>query len=81
VYQSAGFIISGLILWLGIRKQWPAITNLGSTFFTIFLYTKLYDWWWEWMPKYIFFLIIGIVANLLLLMLKRLRLMSRKEAL
>jgi uncharacterized membrane protein len=79
-YQVAGFIISGLVVWLGIGRQWPAITNLGSTFFAIFLYTKLYDWWWRWMPKYIFFLDIGIVAILLLLALKRLRFMSRKEA-
>jgi uncharacterized membrane protein len=80
LYQLAGFVCSGLIIWLGIHKRWSSITNLGSTFFTILLYTKFYDWWWKWMPKYIFFLIIGIVAILLLLALKRLRLMNRKEA-
>ncbi len=31
--------------------------NTGNVFFTIFLYTKFYDWWWDWMPKYLFFLL------------------------
>jgi len=73
IYQISGFIVAGLVIWFGIRKQWPTITNLGATFFAIYLYTKFYDWWWEWMPKYLFFLIIGLVAVFLLLLFKRLR--------
>jgi uncharacterized membrane protein len=80
LYQLAGFITTGLTIWLGIKRHWPGITNLGSTFFAIFLYTKFYDWWWDWMPKYLFFLVIGLVAILLLLVLKRLRAMSQEVA-
>lgn len=80
-YQLIGFLASGLLIWLGIRKHWSGVTNLGSTFFTIFLYTKFYDWWWKWMPKYLFFLIIGLVAIALLLILKRLRILNRRGAL
>ncbi len=78
-YQMAGFVSSGLVIWMGIKRHWPGITNLGSTFFTIFLYTKIYDWWWDWMPKYLFFLVIGLVAILFLLVLKRLRAMSQEN--
>jgi len=39
----------------------------------LFLYTKFYQWWWGWMPKYLFFLLIGLTAILALLILKRLR--------
>ena len=74
-YQAAGFTLSGLAIWLGIRAHWPGITNLGSTFFVIFLYTKFYDWWWDWMPKYLFFLLLGLIALLLLFLLKRFRAM------
>ncbi len=73
LYQVLGFGGSGLAVWLGIRRSWPGITNLGATFFTIFLYTKLFDWWWDWMPKYLFFLVLGLFAILLLVALKRLR--------
>jgi uncharacterized membrane protein len=47
--------------------------NTGMTFFVIFLYTKFFDWWWEIMPKYLFFLVLGLTAILLLLVLRRLR--------
>lgn len=73
IYQLAGFALSGAAIWLGIRKNWPEIVNCGNVFFTIFLYTKFYDWWWDWMPKYLFFLIIGLTAILMLVILKRLR--------
>jgi uncharacterized membrane protein len=73
IYQIAGFVFSAAFIWLGIRKSWPEVVNTGNVFFTIFLYTKLYDWWWDWMPKYLFFLVIGLTAILLLLILKRFR--------
>ena len=73
IYQIAGFVFSAGAIWLGIRKGWPEVTNTGNVFFTIFLYTKFYDWWWEWMPKYIFFLVIGLTAILMLLVFKRMR--------
>lgn len=73
LYQAGGFVLSGLVIWAGVRRRWPGTANLGSTFFAIFLYTRFFDWWWEWMPKYLFFLVLGLVAVLLLLILKRLR--------
>jgi len=73
IYQIAGFVFSAGAIWLGIKKGWSEVVNTGNTFFTIFLYTKFYDWWWEWLPKYLFFLIISLTAILILLMFKRLR--------
>jgi uncharacterized membrane protein len=73
IYQIAGFLFSASAIWLGIRKNWPDVINAGNAFFVLFLYTKFYDWWWKWMPKYLFFLLIGLTAILALLILKRLR--------
>jgi uncharacterized membrane protein len=72
-YQLLGFALSALAIWLGLRKHWPEVINTGNVFFVIFLYTKMFDWWWEIMPKYLFFLIIGLTAVLFLLIFKRLR--------
>ena len=72
-YQVLGFVFSACAIWIGIKKNWPEVVNSGNVFFTIFLYTKIYDWWWDWMPKYLFFLIIGLTAILMLLVFKRLR--------
>lgn len=72
-YQVLGFAGSALAVWFGVRKQWPEVINTGVTFFIIFLYTKIFDWWWQSMPKYLFFLVLGLVAVLFLVVLKRLR--------
>jgi uncharacterized membrane protein len=72
-YQLAGFAFSAAAIWLGIRKQWKDVINTGNVFFVIFLYTKFFDWWWEIMPKYLFFFIIGLTAVLFLFVFKRLR--------
>jgi len=47
--------------------------NLGAAFFTIFLYAKFVDWWWDWMPKYVFFFVIGFIAIGLLLAFRKIR--------
>lgn len=72
-YQLLGFSLSGVAIWLGIRQHWPGVTHLGTTFFVIQLYTKFFEWWWEWMPKYIFFLLLGLIAVGLLFGIQRLR--------
>jgi hypothetical protein len=82
IYQIAGFVVSALCIWLGVRRSWPEVVNTGNVFFAIFLYTKFYDWWWDWMPKYLFFLLVGLTAVLMLLIFKRLRVTTvrRSEA-
>ncbi len=72
-YQLFGFAGSAAAIWLGLRHAWPETVNTGMVFFVIFLYTKFFDWWWESMPKYLFFLVLGLMAILLLLVLRRLR--------
>ena len=39
----------------------------------IFLYTKFYDWWWATLPKYLFFLIIGLTAVVIIGVLRSVR--------
>jgi uncharacterized membrane protein len=73
LYQVLGFVLSGAAIWLGARREWPDVVNTGTTFFVIFLYTKFYDWWWELMPKSVFFLIIGLTSILFIVVMKRLR--------
>ena len=79
-YQVAGFVAATLVIWLGARRGWPETVNTGIVFFVIFLYTKFYQWWWEFMPKYLFFLMVGLTAVLILLILKRLRRTFRPSA-
>jgi uncharacterized membrane protein len=72
-YEVLGFIGSAATIWLGARRNWADVVNTGVTFMVLFLYTKIFDWWWEIMPKYLFFLVVGMSALLILFVLKRLR--------
>ncbi len=72
-YQVLGFALSAAAIWLGLRRQWVETVNTGVVFFLIFLAFKFYDWWWELLPKWAFFLLVGLVALACLLVLKRLR--------
>jgi uncharacterized membrane protein len=73
VYEFGGLLTSAGAIWLGIVRQWTGIVNTGSVFFTIFLFFRLYHWWWDWMPKYLFFAVIGALSIMLVLAFKRLR--------
>lgn len=72
-YQIFGFVFSAAAIWLGLKQRWQHVMITGNVFFALFLYTKFFDWWWDWLPKYIFFFIIGLTAILALLIFKRLR--------
>lgn len=73
LYQMSGFGAATLAIWIGIRNRLTESVNLGSGFFAIYLFNRLFVWWWDWMPKYLFFLIIGLIALLLLAVFRKLR--------
>ena len=73
IYQVVGFVCAATVIWIGIRSHYTGVTNIGATFFTIFLYTKFFDWWWDLMPKYLFFFIISVISLGLLAAFKQLR--------
>ena len=76
-YQVLGFVVSAGLIALGLRRQWPDVINTGNAFFVLFLYTRFFDWWWDIMPKYSFFLVIALTSLLLLFVYKRIRLQSQ----
>lgn len=79
-YQMSGVVAAAAAVWIGIRRNWTGVVNVGTAFFTIFLFFRLIDWWWDWMPKYLFFLLIGMVALGLVAVFKRLRVRMRVPA-
>jgi Predicted membrane protein (DUF2157) len=74
LYEFVGLTFSGTAIWLGITRNWNGIVNTGAAFFTLFLFTRLYHWWWIWMPKYLFFAVVGTLGIALVLAFKQLRL-------
>lgn len=72
-YQLLALPLAALVIWLGIRRGWAELVKIGLLFAVIFLYAKLFDWWWQLLPKYLFFLLLGLLALLLLALLQRWR--------
>ncbi|MBI5384755.1 MAG: DUF2157 domain-containing protein [Verrucomicrobia bacterium] len=73
LYQIFGLLLSVGIVWHGVRLARSGLVNLGVVSFVTFLYLRLHAWWWDWMPKYVFFLLIGLIALGLLLVFRALR--------
>lgn len=73
LYQIVSFAIGAGVVALGIRSWWPEVTNTGAAFLVILIYMKAYDWFWDWMPKYLFFLLLGLIAVGCLAILRWLR--------
>jgi uncharacterized membrane protein len=73
LYQLCGFAASSVAIAIGSRRDWPEMTNIGAGGFVVFLYTKFYQWWWDWMPTYLFFFIVGVIAIAIIVLLQRVR--------
>jgi uncharacterized membrane protein len=72
-YQLVGLAAAAVTIWAGIRKRMPGIVNLGAACFVIFLYIRLHVALWDVLPKYLFFLLIGLIAVGLLAAFQRIR--------
>ena len=72
-YQVMLFIASAAAIGIGMTRGWHEVALVGVLFFLIALCMKFVDWWWDWMPKYLFFLIVGLTALALLWAFRRLR--------
>ena len=73
VYQIVAFPVAAAAVWFGIQRHYRELVNLGSAFFAIFLLTRFVDWWWDWMPKYVFFFVVWAIALALLAAFRKMR--------
>ena len=78
VYDAAGFVLGGAAVWQGLRKGWREVVQAATGFLVVFLCVKCFDWWWDWMPRYLFFLVLGGLAVAVLVVLGRIRSMQRR---
>lgn len=72
-YQVAGFLAAAVVVALGVRRGWNDLVHLGTVAFVVLLWIKFVDWWWDWMPKSLFFLLVAVIAVGAMLALAHLR--------
>lgn len=61
-YQIVGALAALVVLVAGVRRSLDDVILIGGLFAGVFLLTRFVDWWWDWMPRYLFFLILAAVA-------------------
>ena len=72
-YQALAVLAFPLLMVLGVRKEWTGVTAAAVVCFVLLLVTRLDDWFWTYLPKWLFFLLVGLLALLVLLLLRQLR--------
>ena len=72
-YQVLAAILAMAVVALGVRTGRAETLVLGALFTGAFLIGRFVDWWWDWMPKYLFFLALAALAIAWLSLLGRLR--------
>lgn len=73
IYSVAGFLLPSAGIWVGLRRQLSDLVHTSSTCLVVFIYAKCFDWAWDWLPRYLFFLLLAAIAVLVLVLLRRLR--------
>jgi NAD(P)-dependent dehydrogenase (short-subunit alcohol dehydrogenase family) len=58
---------------INVNSICPGVVNTAATAFVVFLFTRLYHWWWDSLPRFLFFAAIGLLGIGLVLAFKRLR--------
>jgi hypothetical protein len=79
-YQILSFAVALAAIIGGLAWRWPEVAGLGTGLFAIASFLKLVDWWWDWMPRYLFFLLVGLLALAVSWLLQRLRRQLAKGA-
>jgi hypothetical protein len=73
IYDVAGFVLPAVVAWWGVSRRWTRLVDAGAGFLVLFAYAKFFDWWWAALPRYLFFLVLGLLSIGTLLVLSRLR--------
>lgn len=62
LYQVVGSVAAAGTIAAGLWRRWPELVYVGTTAFLLFIYTKFFDWWWDLLPRSVFFLIVGVTG-------------------
>jgi hypothetical protein len=73
IYQGVMLVASVATLVVAIRHRWHETVALVSIVFALFLLIRYVDWFWDRLPRYVFFLALTALAFAWLIALRRMR--------
>lgn len=78
-YQLLGGAAFAVMIWQGLARDRGELVRAGTIGMGLLLFLRSVDWFWDLMPKWLFFLLVGALAFGTLLLLRRLRLAERRQ--
>ncbi|HRX17464.1 MAG TPA: DUF2157 domain-containing protein [Gemmatimonadales bacterium] len=78
IYQVVGFGAFVAMTWLGLRRDDLVLARGGGIALIVYLLFRMFDWFWDTIPDWLFFLVMGGFAFGVLLVLRRVRLRGRQ---
>jgi hypothetical protein len=73
IYQGVMLVASVSTLVVAIRHRWHETVSLVTVVFALFLLIRYVDWFWDLLPRYVFFLTLAALAFAWLIALRRMR--------
>jgi len=73
LYQLVGLVVFVAMVWQGLRRDDLILARGGATALVLFLFLRMVDWFWDAIPDWLFFLLVGGLAFGALLLLRRAR--------
>jgi lipid-A-disaccharide synthase-like uncharacterized protein len=73
IYQAAMLIAATTALVVSVRKQWTETVFIAAAALTLFIFIRFVDWFWDALPRFVFFFLLAAVAFAWLVALRRLR--------
>ena len=67
------------LAWYGIRRDDRLLARSGGAALLLFLLFRMFDWFWQAIPDWLFFLLMGALAFGVLLILRRQRRRQRAQ--
>jgi uncharacterized membrane protein len=72
VYQIGGLLAAAGSVWLGVARRLRHVVNGGTLAFAVMLVSSMADWWWDTLPRSLFFLLVAAFALGIVAVLRRL---------
>ena len=73
IYQAVLLLIAVVVLGMSLRRRWTESIYIAAITLTLFIFIRFIDWFWDAIPRFVFFLLLAAVAFGWLLALRRIR--------
>lgn len=78
-YQAIGALVFGGLAWWGLSRDDLTLARGAGAALVVFLFFRLMDWFWDAIPDWLFFLLVGALALGILTVLSRVRSNRRRS--